>query len=298
MTFLGDDIALMNEVFGVLLSELVQFVTPVHRIETTVILVVLLPDIEAKSYVAQVLRQLQAFDGGSKRADSSEVVGHIKPKTKRSIAALRDTRQIDTVGVSFPLEYRYLISSAEGNTLWKKVPPTLAVIGHTWHEVERRRIPIAIGEGHQSVPLLLVDFGRPRSFLVGVTTATVQVDEERIAPFRLSAFSKESILHLLPLRKFPNEWIVRINPPQVGGEARAVGTMPEFPHLLLLSRVTLGRAVLRVESLGGLLGMLSFYLLTEVAHECAITHVCRGSRRWLVLLASEETESDGAECER
>ena len=127
----------------------------------------------------------------------------------------------------------------------------------------------------------------------------MQVDEEGIAPFGLSTFSKESILHLLPLGKLPNEWIVRVNPPQVGGEARTVGTMPEFPHLLLLSRVTLGRAVLRVECLGGLLGMLSFYLLAEVAHKCAIAHVCRGSRRRLVLLAStEETESDGAECER
>ena len=66
MTFLGDDIALMNEVFGALLSELVEFVTPVHRIETAVIFVVLLPDIEAESYVAQILSQFQTLDGGGK----------------------------------------------------------------------------------------------------------------------------------------------------------------------------------------------------------------------------------------
>ena len=122
----------------------------------------------------------------------------------------------------------------------------------------------------------------------------MQVDEEGIASFGLGAFSKESILHLLPLGKLPNEWIVRVNPPQVRGEACTVGTMPESPYLLLLSRVTLGRAVLRVESLGGFLGVLSFYLLTKVAHECTIAHIRRGGRHGLILLApTEQAESDG-----
>ena len=85
------------------------------------------------------------------------------------------------------------------------MPSALAVVRHAGDEVEGGAIGVAVGEGHEGVPLLLVDLRSPRPRLRGVAPATMEVDEERIATGRLSSLSEEAELHLFTLGDLPDE---------------------------------------------------------------------------------------------
>ena len=201
----SDDICLVDEVFAISLSKLAELIAPVHRVEDAVVLIVALPDIEAEGYVAQVLCELEALDSGSQRADRCEVVGHEESEAEGAVAPLRYAREVDSVGVCIASEYGELVGTAEGSALRSVVPSALAVVRHAGDEVEGGAIGIAVSEGHEGVPLLLVDLRSPWPRLRGVAPATMEVDEERIATGRLSSLSEEAELHLFTLGDLPDE---------------------------------------------------------------------------------------------
>ena len=52
MPAVGEDVALVDEVPGVCLRQLIEFVPPVLCVEATIILVVTCTDVEAQGYIA------------------------------------------------------------------------------------------------------------------------------------------------------------------------------------------------------------------------------------------------------